>query len=102
MFLPSKIEKIRIVLPKRYYDSAVTLIGELGFIQVEALENDAKKVTREYKELDYETINRHGQRIRSLKNNLIKQKTKRTDFKDLNAVYKEAVRTQNLRIRTFS
>ena len=73
MFLPSKIEKIRIVLPKRYYDSAVTLIGELGFIQVEALENDAKKVTREYKELDYETINRHGQRIRSLKNNLIKQ-----------------------------
>ena len=73
MFLPSKIEKIRIVLPKRYYDDAVTLIGELGFIRVEALENDAKKITKEYKELDYETINRHGQRIRSLKNNLIKQ-----------------------------
>ncbi len=90
MFLPSKIEKIRIVLPKRYYDDAVTLIGELGFIQVEALENDAKKITKEYKELDYETINRHGQRIRSLKNNPIKQKTKRIDFKDLNKVYKEA------------
>ncbi len=90
MFLPSKIEKIRILIPKKYYDNTITLLGELGFLQIETLEADSKKMLADYKELDYDRINKYYQRIKSLEGNLISQKTRNIKLKDLRQVFHEA------------
>ena len=74
MFLPSRIEKIRLIIPKVYYGPAVTLLGELGFLQIEVLESESKKILRDFKEIEYDKINKYSQRIRSLESSLIKQK----------------------------
>ena len=90
MFLPSKIEKIRLILPKIYYDKAITLLGELGFLQIEVLESESKKILKDFKEIEFDKINRYGQKIRSLENNLIKQKITNVDIKNLQQVFHEA------------
>ena len=90
MFLPSKIKKVRLILPKIYYDKAITLLGELGFLQIEVLESESKKILKDFKEIEYDKINRYSQKIRSLESNLIKQKTKNIDIKDLQQVFHEA------------
>ena len=87
MFLPSKIEKIRLILPKNYYDRAITLLGELGFLQIEVLESESKKVLKDFKEIEFDKINKYGQKIRSLENNLIKQKVTDIGIKNLQQVY---------------
>ncbi len=90
MFLPSKIEKIRLILPKNYYDRAITLLGELGFLQIEVLESESKKVLKDFKEIEFDKINKYGQKIRSLENNLIKQKVTDIGIKNLQQVLHEA------------
>ncbi len=90
MFLPSRIEKIRVILPKKYYDNAITLLGELGFVQVEVIESETKKLLNDFKEIEYDKINRYGQKIRSLENNLLKQKTEKIKMMDLKQVFHEA------------
>ena len=89
MFLPSKIEKVRLIIPKIYYDKAITLLGELGFLQIEILENESKKILKDFKEIEYDKINRYSQKIRSLESNLIKQNTKNIPIKDLKQVFHE-------------
>jgi vacuolar-type H+-ATPase subunit I/STV1 len=49
MFLPSKIKKVRILAPNDYYDSIVTMLGELGVIQIEMLEDESKKMLLDYR-----------------------------------------------------
>jgi V/A-type H+-transporting ATPase subunit I len=90
MFLPSKIEKIRLILPKIYYDKAITLLGELGFLQIEVLESESKKILKEFKEVEFDKINKYGQKIRSLESSLIKQKPIEMDIKDIKQVFHEA------------
>ena len=89
MFLPSKIEKVRLILPKIYYDTAITLLGELGFLQIEVLESESKKILKDFKEIEYDKINRYSQKIRSLESNLIKQKSKNMNIKNLRQVFHE-------------
>lgn len=90
MFLPSKIEKIRLILPKMYYDETITLLGELGFLQIEILENESKKILKDFKEIEFDKINKYGQKIRSLENSLIKQKIINRNIKSLKQVFHEA------------
>ena len=90
MFLPSKIEKIRLILPKIYYDKAITLLGELGFLQIEVLESESKKILRDFKEIEFDKINKYGQKIRSLESSLIKQKPANIEIKNLQQVFHEA------------
>ncbi|MEM0143289.1 MAG: hypothetical protein QXL94_04985, partial [Candidatus Parvarchaeum sp.] len=90
MFLPSKIEKIRLIMPKIYYDKAITLLGELGFLQIEVLESESKKILKDFKEVEFDRINRYGQRIRSLESSLIKQKPINFEIKDLKQAFHEA------------
>ena len=90
MFLPSKIEKIRLILPKIYYDKAITLLGELGFLQIEVLESESKKILKDFKEIEFDKINKYGQKIRSLESSLIKQKPANIEIKNLQQVFHEA------------
>ncbi|MGC8533103.1 MAG: V-type ATP synthase subunit I [Candidatus Parvarchaeum sp.] len=90
MFLPSKIEKIRLILPKIHYDKAITLLGELGFLQIEVLESESKKILKDFKEIEFDKINKYGQKIRSLESSLIKQKSSNIEIKSLQQVFHEA------------
>ncbi len=92
MFLPSKIEKIRIIIPKKYYDQTLTLLGELGFIQIEMLENESRKLLMEYRDidLDYEEINKYSQKINGLESNLIKKKPIKMDLNSIKDTLREA------------
>jgi V/A-type H+-transporting ATPase subunit I len=90
MFLPSKIKKVRILAPNDYYDSIVTMLGELGVIQIEMLEDESKKMLLDYKSIDYDKINRYAQKIKSLENSLIKNKTNGIKIKDLNDAFHQA------------
>ncbi|MCL4398613.1 MAG: V-type ATP synthase subunit I [Candidatus Parvarchaeota archaeon] len=89
MFLPSKIEKIRLIMPKIYYDKAVTLLGELGFLQIEVLESESKKILNDFKEIEYDKINKYSQKIRSLESSLVKQKTVNLNINNLKQVFHE-------------
>ncbi len=90
MFLPSKIEKIRILISKKYYDAVVTLLGELGFLQIEILENESKKILNDYKELDYDRINKYAQKIKSLEGSLIKKSAGNIKLDSIDEIFREA------------
>lgn len=76
-FKPAKIEKIRLIIPKKHYSSVASLLGRIGVMQVEVLAKESKGFLGGYMDDRYGYLSECSRKIRGFVSALPEQKTDR-------------------------
>ena len=81
MLKPAKMERIRLVFSKKYYAKALTLLHDMGAMQIEYMPEDAAKMLSKGDSETYAHLGSYAQRFRALESLLYREdSSKRYSF----------------------
>ncbi|MGC8622484.1 MAG: V-type ATP synthase subunit I [Candidatus Micrarchaeia archaeon] len=91
MLKPAKMQKIRIIFQKDYYEDVLTALHDLGVMQIEQLPEEAAQLLNKGDSVSYKEISEFAQRFRGLESLLIPQRAeKRYVFQSIDYLLESA------------
>ena len=90
MLKSARISKIRIIVPKDYYDTVLTALHDMGVMQIEPASPETTKTMKSGESTYYNDMTSYAQRFRSLESMLKPRNYKKFSFRDMNELVKKA------------